>query len=69
MKNRPKIVRRVDVRGTLLSIKIGESPEFTEFQMSSNNASSIATNLKKEGKAEFKFETISETKYRIIRLK
>lgn len=69
MKNRPKIVRRVDVRGTLLSIKIGESSEFTEFQMSSNNASSIATNLKKEGRAEFKFETISETKYRIIRLK
>lgn len=47
MKRKPKIVRRVDVRGTLLSIKIGESPEFTEFQMSSNNASSIATNLKK----------------------
>ena len=69
MKRKPKIVKRVDVRATLLSIKIGERPEFTEFQMSSNNASSIATNLKKEGKAEFKFETISETRYGIIRLK
>lgn len=48
MKRKPKIVKRVDVRATLLSIKIGESPEFTEFQMSSNNASSIATNLKKK---------------------